>query len=138
MEFHMMNIIYAALSISAQTEKTTFSCKDDCTWTKHTGRWIYSAKDFEIPLCRILPFLSQDRLCYYPRAISQSVSKKTGPWEWIKQRQFLRQMFYMHILFSYKTKRLSVYCMYETPCEPTAFYWNFLEILCFKSYWISD
>ena len=54
----MMNIIYAALSISAQTEKTTFSCKDDCTWTKHTGRWTYSVKDFEIPLCHIPPLRS--------------------------------------------------------------------------------
>ena len=43
MEFHMMNIIYAALSMRAQTEKTTFSCKDDCTLTKHTRRWTYSA-----------------------------------------------------------------------------------------------
>ena len=55
----MMNIIYAALSISAQTEKTTFSCKDDCTWTKHTGRWTYSTKDFEIPLCHIPPPLKR-------------------------------------------------------------------------------
>ena len=29
MEFHMMNTIYAALTMRAQTEKTTFSCKDD-------------------------------------------------------------------------------------------------------------
>jgi len=27
----------------AQTEKTTFSCKDDCTLTKHTRHWTYSA-----------------------------------------------------------------------------------------------
>ena len=26
----------------AETEKTTFSCKDDCTFTKHTRRWTYS------------------------------------------------------------------------------------------------
>ena len=26
----------------AQTEKTTFSCKDDCILTKHTQRWTYS------------------------------------------------------------------------------------------------
>ena len=43
MEFHMMNIIYAALSISAQAKKTTFSCKDDCTLTKHKWCWTYSA-----------------------------------------------------------------------------------------------
>ena len=29
MEFHMIDIIYAALPRGAQTEKTTFSCKDD-------------------------------------------------------------------------------------------------------------
>ena len=43
MEFHMINIIYAALPMCAQTEKTTFSCKDDCTLTNHTRRWTYSA-----------------------------------------------------------------------------------------------
>ena len=31
MEFHMINMIYAALSMRAHTEKMTFSCKDDCT-----------------------------------------------------------------------------------------------------------
>ena len=30
MELHMINMIYAALPMRAQTEKTTFSCKDDC------------------------------------------------------------------------------------------------------------
>ena len=58
MEFHMMNIIYAALSISAQTEKTTFSCKDDGTLTKHTGPCTYSARNFEIPLCHTPPLRS--------------------------------------------------------------------------------
>ena len=29
MEFHMINITYAALHMRAQTEKTTFLCKDD-------------------------------------------------------------------------------------------------------------
>ena len=58
MEFHMINITYAALHMCAQTEKTTFSCKDDCTLTKHTGRWTYSTRYFEIPLCRIPPLRS--------------------------------------------------------------------------------
>ena len=31
MEFHMINIIYAALYMRAQTENTTFSGKDKCT-----------------------------------------------------------------------------------------------------------
>ena len=43
MEFHMINITYAALHMRAETEKTTFSCKDDCTLTEHTRRWTYSA-----------------------------------------------------------------------------------------------
>ena len=43
MELHMINIIYAALPMRAQTEKTAFSCKDDCTLTKHTRRWPHSA-----------------------------------------------------------------------------------------------
>ena len=29
MEFHMIHIMYLALTKPAQTEKTTFSCKDD-------------------------------------------------------------------------------------------------------------
>ena len=29
MEFHMIDIIYAALPMGAQTEKTTFACKGD-------------------------------------------------------------------------------------------------------------
>ena len=37
------NRIYAALPMRTQREKTTFSCKDDCTFTKHTQRWTYSA-----------------------------------------------------------------------------------------------
>ena len=43
MEFHMINILYVALSMHAQTEKTTFSCKDDCTLTKDKRCWTYSA-----------------------------------------------------------------------------------------------
>ena len=41
MEFHLINIIYVALSISAPTQKTTFSCKDHCTLMKHTLCWTY-------------------------------------------------------------------------------------------------
>ena len=58
MQFHVINIIDAALPTHAQTEKTTFSCKDDCTLTKHTQRWTYSARDFEIPLCHAPPLWS--------------------------------------------------------------------------------
>ena len=38
MEFHMINITYAALLMRTQTEKTTFLCKDGCKQTKQTGR----------------------------------------------------------------------------------------------------
>ena len=54
----MINIIYVALSIRAQTEKTTFSCKNDCTLTKHTQYVTYFARDFEIPLGHIPPLRS--------------------------------------------------------------------------------
>ena len=43
MEFHMINLTYAALHMRAQTEKTTFSCKDDSTLMEPTWRWTYSA-----------------------------------------------------------------------------------------------
>ena len=46
MEFHMIDIIYAALPMGAQTEKTTFSCKDDYTLKKHTWGWTYSALQY--------------------------------------------------------------------------------------------
>ena len=36
-------IPYDKYNMRAETEKTTFSCKDDCTLTKHTRRWTYSA-----------------------------------------------------------------------------------------------
>ena len=39
----MINIMYLTFPMRAQTENTTFSCKDDCTLTKHTWRWTYSA-----------------------------------------------------------------------------------------------
>ena len=69
MELHMENIMYTALLTHAQTEKTTFSCKDDCTLTKHTWRCTYYSRDFAIPLCHIPPFRSflcqtQLSLCY--------------------------------------------------------------------------
>ena len=47
MEFHMLNIIYAALPMCAQTEKTTFSYKDNCTLTKHTRCWTYTPKNVD-------------------------------------------------------------------------------------------
>ena len=57
MEFHMINITYVALHMRAQTEKTTFSCKDDCTLTKHTRRWTYSAlRYFFLTMLEGIPF----------------------------------------------------------------------------------
>ena len=54
MEFHMKNMMYPALPMPmhAQTEKTTFSCKDDCILTKHTRRWTYSPLRLQCDLCR--------------------------------------------------------------------------------------
>ena len=52
MEFHMINIMYVALPMCAQTEKTTFSCKDECILTKHTQRWTYSPLRLQYDLCR--------------------------------------------------------------------------------------
>ena len=46
MEFHIINIIYAELSMRAQSEKTTFSCKDDYTLRKYTWGWTYSALQY--------------------------------------------------------------------------------------------
>ena len=46
MELHMIYMIYVALPIRTQTEKTTFSCKDDYTLKKHTWRWTYSALQY--------------------------------------------------------------------------------------------
>ena len=42
MEFHMIHIMYVALPMRAQTEKTIFSCKDDY-WDGGKG-----ARDFYI------------------------------------------------------------------------------------------
>ena len=42
----MINIMNVALSIHTQTEKAKFSCKDDCTLTKHTRYWTYSALQY--------------------------------------------------------------------------------------------
>ena len=49
MEFHMINMMYAALPMRATT---TFSCKDDCILTKHTRRWTYSPLRLQYDLCR--------------------------------------------------------------------------------------
>ena len=57
-QFTHMVLIYMASSTSVQIEKTTISCKDDCTLTKHTGPCTYSARDFEIPLCHTPPLRS--------------------------------------------------------------------------------
>ena len=46
MEFHMINMMYTELLMRAKTEKTTFSCKDNCTLTKHTRCWTYSALQY--------------------------------------------------------------------------------------------
>ena len=68
MELHMINIIYVALPMRAQTEKTTFLCKDDCTLMKHTRRWTY-----------------RPRSDYYRRAvIFWLISRPCRPWNTAK------------------------------------------------------
>ena len=68
MEFHMINVTYVALHMHAETEKTTFSCKDDCTLTKHTRRWTYSAlRYFFFGMINILNQLCEYKLSNYGR-----------------------------------------------------------------------
>ena len=45
---HRYNI--HGIYMCAQTEKTKFSCKDDCTLMKHTRRWPYSASRYSLDL----------------------------------------------------------------------------------------
>ena len=53
-EFNIINMMYAALPMLAQTEKTTFLCKDDCILTKHSRCWTYSAlRYFHYPIYRV-------------------------------------------------------------------------------------
>ena len=51
-EFNIINMMYVALPRHPQTEKTTFSCKDDCILTKQTRRWTYSPLRLQYDLCR--------------------------------------------------------------------------------------
>ena len=46
------NMMYVALPMRAQTEKTEFSCTYDCMLTKHTRRWTYSPLRLQYDLCR--------------------------------------------------------------------------------------
>ena len=66
MEFHLIDIIYAALSMRTQTEKTTFSCKDDFTyileWSKGHVHWRSTHGTGHIPLCSI--FKNSDTLVF--------------------------------------------------------------------------
>ena len=63
MEFNIINMMYAALPRRAQTEKTTFSCKDDCILTKHTWRWTYSPLRLQYDLCRTSLMVPSPMLC---------------------------------------------------------------------------
>ena len=61
MEFHIINIIYAALSLHAQTEKRHFHAKTTDHW-RSTHVAGYSARDSEISLCHI-PLLRSFIFC---------------------------------------------------------------------------
>ena len=65
MEFHMINMMYAALPMRATT---TFSCKDDCILTKHTRRWTYSPLRLQYDLCRTsfqTPPQNIPKICFF-------------------------------------------------------------------------
>ena len=56
----MINITYAALHMRAQTEKTTFSCKDDCTLTRF--------RDSALPYTAVaVIFYSRPDVCNNPQ-----------------------------------------------------------------------
>ena len=61
MEFHMIDIIYAALPMRAKTGKTTFSCKEDQGKSLHVyqsgGKGLVKNKK------RTRPELTQPELC---------------------------------------------------------------------------
>ena len=49
MEFHMIDITYAAMHMRAQTKKTTFSCKDDCGCILEWGKGLVQNSDCTRP-----------------------------------------------------------------------------------------
>ena len=51
MEVHIINMMYAVLTMHALTERTKFSCKDDCTLTKHGAGHIPLCGIFHLCLC---------------------------------------------------------------------------------------
>ena len=62
--------VYAALPMCAQTEKTTFSCKDDCALTKHTRCWTYSALRYSFNPKYVLKHYSFElKIIFHPRLL---------------------------------------------------------------------
>ena len=77
MEFHMMRIMYVALPMCLQTEKTTFSCKDNCTLTKHTALDIFHFAVFllwEVKFLGHLDFVMYTYLSIHPKYHSINTS----------------------------------------------------------------
>ena len=74
----MINITYAALHMREQTEKTTFSCKDDCTLTKHTRRWTYSSLRYFLIKCQKCLPSQRSILIIFHSAITAGF--RTKPW----------------------------------------------------------
>ena len=52
----MINIIDVVLPMRVQTKMTTFSWKDDCTLTKNTRHWTYSALRYIFPAWCLVRF----------------------------------------------------------------------------------
>ena len=70
MGFRVIFIIYPALPMHTQTAKTTFSCKDKLTLTKHTWCWTYSPLQyfFKIALLKLIcAYLYRKLSCHEPR-----------------------------------------------------------------------
>ena len=78
MLFHIINIMYAAMPMRAKIEKTTFSCKDDCTLTKRTWRWTYSALQYLFYLYSVSlgDALTTDAIFYFDDHIFRSLRFK--------------------------------------------------------------
>ena len=78
MEFHMINITYAALHMRAQTEKTKFSCKDDCRSILERGKGLvkksglYPARAYTTLVVLVIKCHAQ-AMTFPPKLASKSI-----------------------------------------------------------------
>ena len=71
MEFHMINITYAALHMRAQTEKMTFSCKDDYCKALHIY-WSGGARNLYIKEAHMVLDIFRFAVFFLPNSPSSS------------------------------------------------------------------